>query len=526
MPPYTELLDQLSAGVQIIDPEMRYVFLNRVLLKEVGKSSTEMLSRPMEEVFPGIEKTEIYEVIQDVIRARKNRSVVNEFTFPDGKVSYYRLEVQSIPEGAIVFSWDVTDEKETELLLREASDRWQEEANQHEETLRKVLDSSLDGVQYFKSVRDESGKIIDFEYVFSNKVACEIIGKKEREVRGKRLLTIIPGHMDIVSEYGRSLFDLYSEVVETGISKELLFHFESDGIVGWFSNKSVKLGDGFVVTFSVVTELVNKSQELERLNASLQEEVQIEIEKNRQKDEALIQQSKLAAMGDMLSAIAHQWRQPLHAVLLGIELSREIVEKSWASIPGADQQELNELYKVIEERIKYLSDTIEDFRDFYGPSQKVQDFDLDEAIQASVRFFEGQLHNRGIVLTVDGDLTRATLHGNANQFRQVLLSLISNSIEAVSANTKSDKWISFRKMATEPDTISLIVEDNGGGIRSDAIARIFEPYFTTKGPSGGTGMGLYIAKLIIEKSFHGTIEAENGNEGARFILRIPVGSKT
>ncbi|HBS06439.1 MAG TPA: hypothetical protein DEA96_15835 [Leptospiraceae bacterium] len=525
MPPYTELLNQLSAGVQIIDPEMRYVFLNRVLLQEIAKSSDEMLSRFMHDVFPGIETTEIYEVIQEVIRTKKNRSVVNEFTFPDGKVSYYRLEVPSIPEGAIVFSWDVTDEKETELLLREASNRWQEEASQHEETLRKVLDSSLDGVQYFKSVRDHAEKIIDFEYVFSNKVACDIIGKTEHQVRGKRLLTIIPGHLDIVSEYGRSLFDLYSEVVETGISKELLFHFESDGIVGWFSNKSVKLGDGFVVTFSVVTELVNKSKELERLNASLKEEVQLQIEKNRQKDEALIQQSKLAAMGDMLSAIAHQWRQPLHAVLLGIELSREIVEKSWSSIPGADQQELNELYKVIEERIKYLSDTIEDFRDFYGPSQKVQDFDLEDAVQASVRFFEGQLHSRGIVLTVDG-VTRTTLHGNANQFRQILLSLISNSIEAVSANARSDKWISFRKVAADPGTISLIVEDNGGGIRSDVIARIFEPYFTTKGPSGGTGMGLYIAKLILEKSFHGTIEAENGNEGARFILRIPVGSKT
>ena len=518
-----EILEQLTAGVQIIDPEMRYVYLNPALLREIGKTLEEMQSRPMQEVFPGIESTETYDVIRDVIRSQKNRTVVNEFTSPDGGIQRYRLDVQAISEGVIVFSWDVTDEKETEILLREASQRWKEEAFHHEETIRKVLDSSLDGVQYFKSVRDDNGNIIDFEYVFSNRVACQIIGKEESEVIGESLLSLIPGHLDIVEEYGRSLFDLYREVVESGESRELLFHFEADGIVGWFSNKSVKLGDGFVVTFSLVTELVNKSQELERLNAHLQEEVQREIEKNREKDEALIQQSKLAAMGDMLSAIAHQWRQPLHAVLLGIELSREIVDKSWSSIPSSDQQELNELYRVIEERIKYLSETIEDFRDFYGPSQKMEDFSLEEAIQASIRFFEGQLQNKKIVMTMDGEVSSVTLHGNANQFRQIVLSLLNNGIDAVSQNGKTDKWINVRVMPVANGEVVMALEDNGGGIRSDILLRIFEPYYTTKGPSGGTGMGLYIAKLIIEKSFHGSISVENGEFGARFLLRIPVG---
>ncbi len=518
-----EILEQLTSGIQIIDPEMRYAYLNPALLQEIDKTLEEMESRRMEEVFPGIESTEIYDVIRDVIHSQKNRTVVNEFTFPDGVIRHYRLDVQAISEGAIVFSWDVTDEKETEILWREASQRWKEEAFQHQETLRKVLDASVDGVQYFRARRDNSGTILDFEYVFQNRVASDIIGLSESEVLGRGLLEVLPGHRDVIPEYKKSLFELYTEVVETGNARSLLFHFEADGIIDWFSNKSVKLGDGFVVTFSVVTELVNKSDELERLNAHLQEEVQREIEKNREKDEALIQQSKLAAMGDMLSAIAHQWRQPLHAVLLGIELSREIVDKSWSSIPGSDQQELNELYKVIEERIQYLSETIEDFRGFYGPSQKIEKFSLDEAIQSSVRFFEGQLQNEKIVLTMDGDFRGAILHGNANQFRQILLSLLNNAIDAVSRNTKSDKWINVLLLPGADGEIVMAIEDNGGGIRPDILLRIFEPYYTTKGPSGGTGMGLYIAKLIIEKSFHGSISVENGESGARFSLRMPVG---
>lgn len=501
---------------------MRYVFLNRELLSQVKMSAEKMISLRMEEVYPGIQDSEIYRVIQAVIESGQARSLVNEFVFPDGRVSYYRLDVQRIPQGAIVFSWDVTNEKETEALLRDRSVRWKEEASRHQETLRKVLDSSVDGVQYFQSIRDDSGKIVDFEYVISNRVACEIIGREESEVLGKRLLDLIPGHLDIIEEYGRSLFDLYCEVVETGKNKSLLFHFEADGIDGWFSNKSVKLGDGFVVTFTVVTELVNKTNELERLNNSLQEEVRKEIEKNRRKDETLIRQSKLAAMGDMLSAIAHQWRQPLHAVLLGIELSREIVQKSWQSIPDGDKSELEEIYALIEDRIKYLSDTIEDFRDFYGPSQKVEDFSVAEALEASLRFFEGQLKSRGIICTVDGDLKGSTLHGNANQFRQVLLSLIGNSIDAFSKKTITDQWIRITAKKEGSTGLVLSLEDNAGGIKAKVLPRVFEPYYTTKGPSGGTGMGLYIAKLIMEKSFQGQIEAVPTESGIRFLMRFPL----
>ena len=126
-------------------------------------------------------------------------------------------------------------------------------------------------------------------------------------------------------------------------------------------------------------------------------------------------------------------------------------------------------------------------------------------------------------MTMDGEVSSVTLHGNANQFRQIVLSLLNNGIDAVSQNGKTDKWINVRVMPVANGEVVMALEDNGGGIRSDILLRIFEPYYTTKGPSGGTGMGLYIAKLIIEKSFHGSISVENGEFGARFLLRIPVG---
>ena len=516
-----KLLDELSVGVQIIDPDMQYRFVNRTLLGEVRKSREEMIGMPMERVYPGIEATEIYRAIHDVQLSGESRSVLNEFAFPDGRIALYKLELQKVSDGVIIFSQNFTGESASELLLRDAYLRWKEEAVQHRETLKKVLDSSLDGVMYFKARRNQAGTIEDFEYSFANRVACDVIGKEESEIVGKGLLEVMPGHRDIVPEYGRSLFELYKEVVETGHSKSLLFHFEADGITDWFSNKSVKLGDGFVVTFSVVTELVQKSEKLEVLNSALQEEVRKEIQKSRQKDHALIQQSKLAAMGDMLAAIAHQWRQPLHAILLGTELSREIVEENLDRLPADDVKELKEIYPVISDRIKFLSETIEDFREFYGPSAKIEEFRVLDSIESAVRFFEGQLRSRGITCRVEGDFADVTLKGNSNQFRQVLLTLLSNSMEAL--EEASSPEIIIRRETAKDAELLLSVQDNGSGIKPGIEDRIFEPYFSTRGPASGTGMGLYIARLIIEKMFAGTIENQPMVGGAKFLLRLPVG---
>lgn len=512
------VFDDLPLGVQVIDPDMRYLYLNPVLLAEVGYSSAEMIGKKMEDVFPGIQESEIYNAIEQCWKTREGRSVLNRFQFPDGRIAYHELKVSRIQEGVIVFSLDATHQKTRELRLQESNRRLQQQASEIEETLRKVLDSSLDGVMYFQSVRSEEGEIQDFKYVFANRAACEIVKKEENELVGRNLLEVLPEHSSIVPEYGRSLFDIYREVVETGQSKSLLFEFNSDDVSGWFSNRSVKLADGFVVTFSVVTEMIKKTRELERLNQSLEEEVERELEKNREQQETLIQQSKLAAMGDMISAIAHQWRQPLNAIGLGLEVMEDITLKYQQSMSDEDRKEFKEVSETVQERITYLSDTIEDFRDFYSPSHVSEIFSLKDVAETSLRFFAGQCKSNGIECFLEEE-GNPHLKGNSNQFRQVLLNLMNNAIDALERGPYK-KTIRIRA-GRNSNGLFLEVHDNAGGVPEEIIHRIFEPYFTTKGPTSGSGNGLYIARMIIEKSFGGTLEVRNEENGACFTIQLP-----
>lgn len=516
-----QVFDDLPVGVQVINSRMEYVYLNRNLLSEVGRRREEMEGQRMQDVFPGIELTEVYATILDCLESGKSRSLLNRFTFPDGRNAYYELKIGRISEGVILFSTDVTTQKTRELQLRATNRELEQRASESEEILRSVLDSSLDGVMYLKALRTDGGDIYDFRYVFANRVACEIMKKEEKDLVGQTLLGVLPEHKEPLPEYGRSLFDLYREVVETGDSRSLLFEFQSDDVSGWFSNRSVRLGDGFVVTFSVVTEMVNKTRELERLNAGLQVEVQREVRKNQEQQEALIQQSKLAAMGDMISAIAHQWRQPLNAVELGLQVIEDIVSRNVGNLSEEDRKEFEEVSHTAQERILYLSETIEDFRQFYSPSQKKEEFALLDVVLGSCRFFEEQMHNHGIECKVDPGLSGLRVFGNANQLRQVLLNLISNSIEAFRVSGASRKRIEMEAVPCEAGQICLQIKDTAGGIPKGILPRIFEPYFSSKGPTSGSGIGLYISRLIIEKTFGGTLQARNSEDGALFEIRIP-----
>lgn len=474
----------------------------------------------MAEVFPDLEGTRVLGAITKSLEDRRPRTVVNEYELPDGKEVLYELKINPVDEGVLVFSSNVSQPDSIPFYLRERMERLSREVRQNEEKLRKVLDASLAGVQQFKPVRSPTGEIIDFEYVISNRVACEIVGKPEEELIGRHLLEVLPGHKNILPEYGKSLFELYREVVETGQSKSLFFRFEADGIAGWFSNKSVRLGDGFVVMFNVVTELIEKTRELERLNESLAEEVRRGVEEIRQKDQALIQQAKLAAMGDMISAVAHQWRQPLEAISLGLQVMEDIYGDSSQQIREEDRRDFLKALETAGERVLYLSETIEDFRSFYSPSAKKEFFDLGKLLQTAVNFFSGQLSSANIRCQIGPELWGIQVYGNANQFRQVILNLVNNSIEAF-PNRSGDKYIRFDLERSDHRETVLTVRDNAGGITEEVLPRIFEPYFSTKGPASGCGIGLFISKLIIEKSFGGIIQADNRGEGLKISLKLP-----
>ena len=242
----------------------------------------------------------------------------------------------------------------------------------------------------------------------------------------------------------------------------------------------------------------------------------------------LLQQSKLAAMGEMIGAIAHQWRQPLNAVgVLVQELQLKI------ELDALKKDEARALGEELQQYLEYMSKTIDDFRDFFKPSKLKAPFDILKAIDASLTITKKQLQNHDIDVTVDAECKAANLQGDAcayelegyeSEFKQVLINLINNAREAIEEQTKKthlqEKWIHIHVLRTEEEII-ITVQDNGGGIPEAILEEIFEPYHSTKYEQQGTGLGLYMSKLIIERNMQGKLSARNVSEGAEFeiILR-------
>jgi signal transduction histidine kinase len=249
----------------------------------------------------------------------------------------------------------------------------------------------------------------------------------------------------------------------------------------------------------LIINLNLKTSELTQLNKELEDRIREEVEKNREKDKIMYQHSRLASMGEMVGNIAHQWRQPLNAMTVLIQ--------SFAikNMTGKLTDEFIE--KQVEEGLrlsKMMSETIDNFRNFFTPNRSRDYFDLRKTIEDTINI--AQEKDINVVLNCDKNIM---VYGYQNEFSQVILNLLTNSIDSFNKQSSIyDKNILI-EVKQKDQNIKLSFIDNGGGIDDKIIDRIFEPYFTTKHKSTGTGIGLYMSKQIIEKQMRGTLLASN-----------------
>ena len=236
----------------------------------------------------------------------------------------------------------------------------------------------------------------------------------------------------------------------------------------------------------------------------------------------LLQTQKMAAMGEMLGAIAHQWRQPLNTLSTYI-----------ASLQSAfynrriDKQFVDTLVNNADTQVQFMSKTIDDFRHFFKPSKSKQPFDIVEAVQRAVKLMEPQLRQGEIRLKIhNSSETQALIvHGFQSEFVHVIVNILANAKDAIEelagrGGKQGERLISID--IDSPDgEILLQVRDNGCGIPEHLLSKIFAPYFTTKGTVSGTGIGLYMAKMIVENEMKGTLTAGNTGSGALFTIRLP-----
>jgi PAS domain S-box-containing protein len=258
---------------------------------------------------------------------------------------------------------------------------------------------------------------------------------------------------------------------------------------------------------------------------------QIELEEKQAKQEQIMfQQSKLAAMGEMIGAIAHQWRQPL-TVINGTLLN---IEDSFHS-GELDEQSLKDHIDYAENSLTYMSNTIDDFRNFFAPTKNRKSFCVEEAVANSISIIYAQLKDHNISISMrsgglnisnfqrksyKGECHRVT--GYPNEFTQVILNLLANAKDIIIEKRVEDGVISVDIREIKGD-VYISVKDNGGGVPEKVIDRIFEPYFTTKEEGKGTGIGLYMSKMIIEDNMDGKLEVENLESGAEFRVVLKSG---
>jgi signal transduction histidine kinase/TPR repeat protein len=275
---------------------------------------------------------------------------------------------------------------------------------------------------------------------------------------------------------------------------------------------------GLVLIISFFAIIAYKEKEryykfAESINRELEDRVSREVDENRKKDIMLAQQNKQAVMGEMINNIAHQWRQPLNS--LGIIIQN--IEEAY-SFGEVNAEYLNDKVLKSMNLIKYMDQTIDDFRYFFKPNKVKEHFEVKEAVKRTLEFAEEAIKKQGIKIEANID-NEVFASGFSNEYSQVVLNILNNSKDALVGSQVNNPWIKVE--LTKKDRKSLLtIEDNAGGIKESDIEKIFQPYFTSKESTGGTGLGLYMSRIIIEKNMDGKLTAINTDNGARFYILV------
>ena len=378
------------------------------------------------------------------------------------------------------------------------------------ELFEKLYNKSSDGVLLLKNK-----KITD-----CNEAATKILHYSKEELIGKYFYEISPKFQADGQSSNLKSINKINEALKNGISSFEWMHTSKDHKKLWIDIvlTSIEINNNLVI--HTVIRDINKRKEMERklevLTYDLEERIKKEIEKNKEKTAQLIQQSRFAQMGEMISMIAHQWRQPLTAItattnnlllknILNKEVPKEILE-----------EELN----LITEYTQHLSFTIDDFRNFFKSDNEKVDSKIEDIIEKAINIIKTSFEAKDINL-----ITNYKFNENINMYtteiQQVILILLKNAEDALVDNEIENKTIEIITYK-ENDFAIIEIQDNAGGIASDIIYKIFDPYFSTKKAKEGTGIGLYMSKMIINDHCKGEITASNNQDGAIFKIKLPL----
>jgi len=367
----------------------------------------------------------------------------------------------------------------------------------------------------------EDGRIIIFKWNNDKDLSVEFVsnsiksyGYYKEDFENKNI-----NYMDIVYEEDKedlkSAIEYNVKISQKSFSK-IYRIVDNGGKIRWIYSRVLLLKDDFGEV-KYLYGYIHDITKLKRVEEDLKDKVEEEIKKNREKDSMIVQQNKLASMGEMLGSISHQWRQPLNNVNLILHFIRDNCQNN-----NFTKEQLSDFIERAKTQIEYMSQTIEDFRNFYKPSKSKNRFEIKECISSALRIVNEQFESNEIDIEfICKD--KIFLYNYENELKQSLLNILNNAKDAILQKKQKEDFSGKIKIYVQKEgqNISIFIENNGGQIDKKIIDRIFEPYFTTKFETQGTGIGLYMTKVIVEKNLQGGIGVKNIENGVRFVITLP-----
>ena len=405
-------------------------------------------------------------------------------------------------------------------ILGESFDAMARQLALREESLsnsQRFLNTIIDTEPECLKMLDDEGRIL-----MMNPAGLKMLGAESFEqVHGQTIFALITAeHRDAFVKLTKDVFQ--------GLPGNLEFEaVRLDGKRVWLDTHVVPFrnDEGVIISLLGITRditdrklaeqsLAEKQRQLKELNASLEQRVADAVSELRRKDQILVLQGRQAAMAEMIGNIAHQWRQPLNTLgLIVQELMMTYGHKEFNR--GSLQIYVNKAMVVI----KHMSQTIDDFSNYFKPDKEKKLFNANQAVAKTLSLVKPSLESMDIhIEVIENDDT--DIYGYANEYSQVLLNILLNCRDAFAGGTVESHRVITITVFKENSRSVLTVADNAGGIPEDILDKVFDPYFTTKGPDKGTGIGLYMAKTIIEKNMGGRLTVRNTTAGVEFRIEV------
>ncbi len=387
------------------------------------------------------------------------------------------------------------------------------------DTFQTIYDKSTDGILMIENNRFKD----------CNESILKMFGYENKNIfLNTKLLELSPKVQPDGTSSTRKLLIMLNKAFKKGSNSFEWIHKTTAGEEFWVEIVLTKINlDGEDLIHGVWRDIsdrkileikqIEAQEEIQALNRSLTDRVEEEVNKNRKKDQQLLEQSRLAQMGEMLSMIAHQWRQPLSAIS-----SASTALELKANLGKIDKETVLKNSQNISKYSQHLSATIDDFRDFFKPNKELSLVTYSQLIESVLSILESSVETKNITIVKELNCSER-FNTHANEIKQVILNLIKNAEDVLVENSPEKPYIKINTYTLE-DKYILEISDNGGGVPEEIKGKIFDPYFSTKLDKNGTGLGLYISKIIIEEHCHGKLNLRNNKDGALFQITIPVSS--